>query len=220
MACPSCCKKIKKCPTCTQPVGHIRNLAVEKMIEVLDMDCKNVHHGCNSVMKSFQREEHETSLCEHRIIQCPVPGHQQHRGPKNSIPTHLMAVHGAKIEEFSEATRSVSFHMKASDEYVMLKSRENWFLLHCSYEKPWGSARIYCIGFASLEKAPLYTMHVPYQLTVEAVKNNKQHTVIYSMHAVTVDYSCVNDWNFNYLVLPRLRTDKCKRDFTVTVSLV
>lgn len=191
----SCCRSFSNgSPSCTYPIGPpvvIRNLAVERMAESIEISCRYAHHGCRSMIKLSEREEHENELCEHRPIHCPVPGHQDHEAPRISMAEHLFSRHDAKLVEASEATRSASFKMKLSDEFVMVQSKDKWLLLHCVTLRPVG-ARLYCMSFGRSKSVEhVRATEVAYRLTVEPVKQNTEdRPVVYDMKSVAVDYSC------------------------------
>jgi hypothetical protein len=222
-ACASCCKKFTTCcPSCSQPIGSIRCLAVEKMIESIEINCQYAHHGCKSMLKLSQREKHEKDLCEHRPIQCPMPWHRDHDEPKSHMTTHLQTCHSAKLVRCRNDGRSASFKMSLSEGYVVLEFKEKWLLFHCCTEKPLG-ARLYCMAYGRSKHVPNVwsrEFEVAYKLRVEPVKlKADSRTVVYNMEAVALDYNSIWDGNFDYLFIPHNGVDKSKHNMDVTVTL-
>lgn len=123
-ACSACCQKITKgCPSCSRPIGRIRCIAIEKVIESLHVECEHAHYGCKSMLKCSERAEHENNLCEFRPIQCPLHDRYgfendcTHKGPKVTIPMHLTYTHVVKIMECPGSNRSASVKIVASEEF-------------------------------------------------------------------------------------------------------
>lgn len=222
-ACASCCKKFTTgCPTCSQPTGSIRCLAVEKMIDSIEIDCQYAHRGCKSMVKLSQREEHEKHLCEHRPIQCPVPGHNEHEEPKSQMTTHLLTRHYPMLIRVGEDASSASFDVDCLFvEYVVLEFKEKWLLLHCWTGNAL-AARMYCISFGRSKNVPdtrSREFEVAYKLRVEPVNLKADtRTVVYSMEAVALDYSSIRNWNFDYLFVPIKRANQGLLEVTVTLA--
>lgn len=136
-ACSACCKTLKKgCPTCAQPVGTIRNKAIESIIKSLQLDCKHAVLGCNRKLPYSDRrtmEEHENKLCEFRPVQCPVqiPGSKcSHSCPKFAIPSHLSKEHDVLVKDCLAST-TTSFKMRANCPMTMVRTEHAWLLVNC-----------------------------------------------------------------------------------------
>jgi hypothetical protein len=72
-ACASCCEKLPKklCPSCALPIGSSRCIAVEKIIESLQVPCKHAASGCKEKLHYTRSDEHEEA-CEYRLVHCPL----------------------------------------------------------------------------------------------------------------------------------------------------
>jgi E3 ubiquitin-protein ligase SIAH1 len=46
IVCKDCKARIDECPTCRQPIGNLRNLIAEKIIEKIPARCPFFKHGC------------------------------------------------------------------------------------------------------------------------------------------------------------------------------
>ncbi|KAG0583383.1 hypothetical protein KC19_3G132100 [Ceratodon purpureus] len=131
-ACSGCYQMITKgCPSCSKPIGRIRNIAIEKVIESLQVECKHACHGCNTMLKYTERAKHEDKLCEYRPIPCPVARystrHCSYAGPKASIPVHLAVEHNMRTVE-SSGTKSASPWLPGVSG-VLFKINEVWLMV-------------------------------------------------------------------------------------------
>jgi hypothetical protein len=185
----------KGCPSCAQPIGRIRNIAIEKVIESLQIECKHAAHGCNAMVKYTERAEHEKSLCEFRQMQCPVMRlfpDCSYAGPKASIPMHLTEKHRMRVVEGFGS--SVSFRMKSSDGDVMFKAKEVWLMV-CWMENFQGDA-FHCDSVGASKE-------VAYKLTVKPVKLNSQSNKVYSMEGVALgEHGEPRTWDEDFLLVP------------------
>ena len=60
--CSSCkARVLNKCHTCRQQLGDIRCLALEKMVESLELHCKNKEFGCPEIIPYHTKLMHEDS---------------------------------------------------------------------------------------------------------------------------------------------------------------
>ncbi|XP_034703487.1 E3 ubiquitin-protein ligase SINAT3-like [Vitis riparia] len=64
---------LNKCPTCRQYLGDIRCLALEKMVESLELHCKNEEFGCPEIIPYHTKLMHEDS-CNFQPYSCPWYG--------------------------------------------------------------------------------------------------------------------------------------------------
>ncbi|KAH9306535.1 hypothetical protein KI387_010939, partial [Taxus chinensis] len=61
IACSRCCDRLyNKCHSCTKPIGKIRCLAIEKVIESVKVSCKYAYNGCAEMVKFSKRPDHES----------------------------------------------------------------------------------------------------------------------------------------------------------------
>ncbi|KAG0564419.1 hypothetical protein KC19_8G108600 [Ceratodon purpureus] len=123
IACGPCCEKLTKgCPSCSQPTGRIRCLAVEKIIESLQVACKHAHHGCKEMLrynKKDERDEHEQEECKYKPVPCYIPC-CMHEGPKFTLPDHLAKDHKVGKMQLDPVTGSVNFIMSGSNYFMMV----------------------------------------------------------------------------------------------------
>jgi hypothetical protein len=217
-ACSACCQKITNgCPSCSRPIGRIRCIAIEKVIESLHVECEHAHHGCKAMLKCSERAEHENNLCEFRPIQCPlhdrygVENECTHKGPKAIIPMHLTYTHAVQIMECPGSNRSASVKVAPELDAVIFKFKDAWLLVSWCYQ---GARRgrvgeycFYCGSFGASQE-------VEYRLTIKPDGGiNGESKRVYSMQDVA--HASQPDGKYSDLVVPG------KEDaFEITLSLV
>merc|ERR1711939_1014575 len=65
LVCETCKPNMRNmCGTCRQPLGQIRNRALEKLAGCLNLPCKFSHSGCKQCVSGKDREAHEAN-CEY-----------------------------------------------------------------------------------------------------------------------------------------------------------
>jgi hypothetical protein len=132
--CSPCSKRlVRGCPSCSKPIGRIRCMTAEKILESLTMSCKYASEGCTEMLKFNKLEEHEQSRCKYVTTPCPMP-HCCHEGAKLTIPKHLTEEHGVQEVGTTEALcKSLhhgcdeccrgGLHHCTSSNYVMVKDK-------------------------------------------------------------------------------------------------
>jgi len=68
--CCICRPKLGKCPLCQVKLSDSRNLAVERILDAIPLNCKFNSNGCKEEFLKNLLLEHEKK-CPHRVIQCP-----------------------------------------------------------------------------------------------------------------------------------------------------
>jgi len=69
VVCSECRPNVTTCPQCRDPLGNIRSLISEKMLEKLPCVCKYTDHGCNVELAREVIGEHERG-CQYRLVNC------------------------------------------------------------------------------------------------------------------------------------------------------
>ncbi|XP_036391717.1 E3 ubiquitin-protein ligase SIAH1A-like [Megalops cyprinoides] len=93
MLCSNCWPKLTFCPTCRGHLGYIRNLAMERVANLLLFPCKYAWSGCKDTLSHMEKAEHE-ELCEFRPYSCPCPGPScKWQGFLDAVIPHLMQQH-------------------------------------------------------------------------------------------------------------------------------
>ena len=80
------------CGTCRQPLGNIRNRALEQLAACISLPCKFCDMGCDQSMTGVARERHER-LCEFRPYGCPLEASCTFTGSKGELVEHLHTKH-------------------------------------------------------------------------------------------------------------------------------
>jgi len=68
--CGICRPKLGKCPLCQDILSDTRNLAVERILDAIPLNCKFNSNGCKEEFFKTMLMEHEKK-CRYRVIQCP-----------------------------------------------------------------------------------------------------------------------------------------------------
>lgn len=72
--CSTCKSRVhNRCPTCRQELGDIRCLALEKVVETLQLPCKYYSLGCPEIFTYYSKLKHE-AICTFRPYNCPYAG--------------------------------------------------------------------------------------------------------------------------------------------------
>ena len=96
-ACARCCEKLSKklCPSCALPIGSSLCIAVEKIIESLQVPCKHAASGCKEKLHYTKSDEHE-EVCRYRLFHCPLVG-CSFICRKRDIMLHFETKHTAQV---------------------------------------------------------------------------------------------------------------------------
>ncbi|KAJ0962746.1 hypothetical protein J5N97_027868 [Dioscorea zingiberensis] len=87
-----------KCPDCSEPIGLIRCLALERVIESLQTRCINARYGCNTTLSYLHRDTHH-KICNYRPCTCPVSP-CAFRGSSRSLSHHFLRHHRNSAVKF------------------------------------------------------------------------------------------------------------------------
>jgi len=96
VVCSECRPNVSTCPQCRDPLGNIRSLISEKMLEKLPCVCKFADHGCQVEQLREQLTEHESN-CSFRLVNCVDLACQQ-RISVSKLLAHLDTDH--ETEDF------------------------------------------------------------------------------------------------------------------------
>jgi len=96
VVCSDCRPNVSTCPQCRDPLGNIRSLVSEKMLEKLPSSCKYADDGCQVELLRDQIGEHERG-CSFRLVNCVDLACQQ-RISVSKLLTHLENDH--ETEDF------------------------------------------------------------------------------------------------------------------------
>merc|ERR1719282_1642845 len=69
VVCSECRPNVTTCPQCRDPLGNIRSLISEKMLEKLPSVCKYTDQGCQEEHTQKTILEHEEK-CQFRLVNC------------------------------------------------------------------------------------------------------------------------------------------------------
>ena len=142
--CGACCKRLmKRCASCSTPIGSTRNLALEKILESVQVGCMRVNQGCQEMLKYTEKKNHEEHFCKFRPYQCPVPS-CMHKCTKGTLPLHLERVHEAKR---IDVLRQRSIKIAVNQGYVILQEGEEVLGLVHHEHWPYVGHIFFCTSF-------------------------------------------------------------------------
>ena len=111
--------------------------------------------------------------------------------------------------------------MKVMDqEFVMLKFKDNWLLLHCSAHKiPLACVHLHCTTFGQSKNysGKLQDYEIAYKLEVRLVLNITS-PVVYNLEAEAQGYGWAKLSHLGYLIISEI--DQWRRFLHLTVTLV
>ena len=191
-ACSECTKKLYKCPSCMEPVGKIRNLGLEKVLESLKVLCKFYDHGCPHGLLPYATKNIHEQRCLFSSRDCPLQN-CTFNGPLAHFKLHFMDCHNVKTLTFHY---DVCFTLLLSvvDSYVLLHGDDDTFFLFRVHDQGFGKA-IYVSSLLSLDLDEMFS----YQLEVKF--NQSQLTLVSVVQ--THGYEEVNLDSMNFLLVPR-----------------
>jgi len=96
VVCGECRPNVSTCPQCRDPLGNIRSLISEKMLEKLPCVCKFTDQGCQEEHVRETIGDHEKA-CQYRLVNCVDLACQQ-RVSVSRLLTHLENDH--ETEDF------------------------------------------------------------------------------------------------------------------------
>ncbi|CAM6063246.1 unnamed protein product [Sphagnum tenellum] len=139
IACPSCCQKLSNvCPSCQKPVGIIRCLGLEKLIESLHITCKYAEYGCLQMPKFSLKKDHEVT-CKHMPFTCLTGGGCAFVGQTDAFPEHFRDNHGFRTIKLDYGAWLTVTLFPKNDSFVLLKTEDELFVL-CNGVQPLGAA--------------------------------------------------------------------------------
>ena len=129
VVCSRCCITISgKCPVCTELIGHIRCLALERVIESVKMRCVNAKYGCDATLAYSHREAH-LKTCNYAPCNCPESS-CSFRGPTRSLSQHVRSHHRKSAVEFRYGCHfPIAVNRSETPFLVLIGSDSRLFLL-------------------------------------------------------------------------------------------
>lgn len=186
IACSACCVKMdNRCPSCLKPIGKIRCLAIEKLIESMKVGCRYAHNGCRELVRysQFQITAHE-SKCIYAPYLCSVSG-CSFSGPSTQFSDHFTALHGARVKQFRYETWFTVL-LATDEQFCILEGGDVVFLLQNKMKDLGNIVYATCIGPASLEEHYSYQIEIKKgrrRLTMESVPRS-----IIGIHEIPQDF--------------------------------
>ncbi|MCO5599515.1 hypothetical protein L7F22_053621 [Adiantum nelumboides] len=161
--CHDCTTKMNsKCPSCAEPVGKIRNLGLEKILESLRIRCKFWSRGCVEHTLPYRLKKIHEKRCSFAPRHCPLPD-CSFTGRLDTFSSHFEGCHSVKTLPFCFDTWfTVSFSL--ADSYLLLQGGSDYYLFH-AHEERFGK-----VLYVSYVHPPDFEDAHTYQMEVKAGK--------------------------------------------------
>ncbi|KAK9109500.1 hypothetical protein Sjap_017560 [Stephania japonica] len=122
VACYMCCRKNSyKCSRCVHPIGTIRCLIIEKLVETIKLPCQYSQLGCKETPSYCQKSTHEKN-CIHSPCHCPI-SRCKFVGSSEQLSQHFKDNHSSERTEFSFG-KPFSVRVKLYEPFVALQSSD------------------------------------------------------------------------------------------------
>ncbi|KAI5076959.1 hypothetical protein GOP47_0009024 [Adiantum capillus-veneris] len=156
--CHDCSRKMdSKCPSCAEPVGKIRNLGLEKILESLRICCKFWSQGCELTLPYRLKKIHERN-CRFAPRRCPLPD-CNFTGRLNTFVSHFEGCHNVKTLPFLFDTW-FTVSLSLADNYLLLQGGSDYYLFHAHEERFGKLLYVSYVHPLDVEDAHTYKMEV------------------------------------------------------------
>ena len=193
-ACARCCEKLSKklCPSCALPIGSSLCIAVEKIIESLQVPCKHAASGCKEKLHYTKSDEHE-EVCRYRLFHCPVVG-CSFECRRRDITKHFVTKHTAQVFSLDPDAHdglllldfNVEVVLQLADSYIIVQGCKGsgLSLLHHRLDKALCKISFFYSSFGLCSQS--------YRLSIIVGRQGIKHR--YSIEAPVCDNQIDKDW--------------------------
>jgi len=111
LVCAACKEKLpeSRCPSCRQPVGSVRNRAMEQLIGEMNLPCTHKELGCKFAGPHSSRRTHEKS-CKFSPIRCPFATKCRCEFAAGRLADHLRNEHKKEVTRLQQGVATVRNH--------------------------------------------------------------------------------------------------------------
>ncbi|XP_039143279.1 E3 ubiquitin-protein ligase SINA-like 1 [Dioscorea cayenensis subsp. rotundata] len=186
LMCSKCTVKLTgKCPSCSQIIGLIRCLALEKIIETMEISCSNA--GCDETLVYIDRASHQKS-CSYAQCSCPVCSFQ---GCVTTLSQHFVDTHKFSAVKFKYES-CFGIHVTGEGRRILISPDNRLFLLLINRDVTEGTA-LSVVGICPAAKEYQFT----YELSVDMFST---HLELRAAGAMTCEWKGVHPKT--YLFVP------------------
>ncbi|KAJ0962748.1 hypothetical protein J5N97_027870 [Dioscorea zingiberensis] len=167
---PCCISLFGKCPVCSQGIGLIRCLALERIIESVQIRCINARYGCNTTLSYLHQDTHH-KICDYRPCTCPISP-CGFKGSSKSLSHHFQRNHINSAVKFRyDYCFYVTFNRTENPFVVLVGPDGRLFLLLNNNDTTRGSAlSIICISSCNEKSNFQYELSVGVPMTQTTLK--------------------------------------------------
>ncbi|KAL6848266.1 hypothetical protein ACP4OV_022394 [Aristida adscensionis] len=118
-ACASCCiRSGRKCGSCAEPIGDMRNRHLEAVLAAMVTPCKYRRYGCGERVRYTDKRRHEEA-CLRAPFHCPFAG-CTYRSPR--LYGHVQDGHAPAAEAFCEVIYDwgMTVKLRKSEPFIVL----------------------------------------------------------------------------------------------------
>eukprot|EP00250_Pteridium_aquilinum_P003216 c13532_g1_i2 orf=794-1465(+) len=191
-ACSDCTRKMShKCPSCAEPVGKIRNLGLEKIVESLRVSCKFHNQGCPAGRLPYRVKKSHEQRCLFAPRDCPLAD-CSFSGRLDTFSSHFDHCHNVRTLPFCFDMWFMAA-LSLTDNYKLLQCGNTYFLLQ-AHEETFGKL-LYVSYVLPPDFEELYT----YQMEVTA--GTRRLTLASTVQSLR--HSKLNLNFIDFLLIPR-----------------
>ena len=95
--CFSCREKLVDCPVCKVPLGWIRSLTSEKILDQCSRSCEFEKYGCKAKVHDMNSEAHKDD-CQYKPTTC-MEADCEETMPINDFANHMKDRHGVQMSD-------------------------------------------------------------------------------------------------------------------------
>lgn len=145
----SCCTKLgKRCPSCSRSIAYSCCLAIEKVLESIEISCPYLQYGCKEPVRYSQKRNHEVT-CNYAPRECPFSDCTFH-GSFEQFSLHFKSKHLVSITCFRH-NRSFTITLGKNKQVLVFQGEEDGllFLLKNLPELVGNAISVTCFGPSS-----------------------------------------------------------------------
>ncbi|KAI4544835.1 hypothetical protein MG293_005101 [Ovis ammon polii] len=125
LVCSECRSRLTHCPTCRVPLTAVRNLAMERVADLVLFPCRYASSGCGATVPPTEKVDHEEQ-CEFRPCRCPCPGAScEWQGAMDAVVPHVMQHYNNSVitlEGEVVVFLAVNINLAGTLDWVMVQS--------------------------------------------------------------------------------------------------
>ncbi|KRT79536.1 hypothetical protein AMK59_7660, partial [Oryctes borbonicus] len=187
--CSNCKSKVVNCPICTSEFGNTRNYTLEKMLNLMQLPCRNGENGCRFTGNLVAIEEHKSN-CKYEHIDCPMFGDCKWNGTIDLLRPHLDESH--KAETFIQLDEDIYYDLDVpGNKYNFIKFKDELYRVSLKPGKqPHGSIYWSFQKISKVSSARDYKIEITF---LDQTNNGRRFIINDVFHGLTDKNTMFND---------------------------